>query len=452
MLPMLLLASGEFIAADFIVAPDGSPEGDGSLERPWDLQTALSHPAIVQAGDNIWLRQGVYRGTFTSKLKGAPGRPIIVRNYRGERATLDYPGQPEELQVLRIDGAWTWYWGLEVISSWPVRIDPPKQRATAVNVYGPHVKLINLAIHDTFGTGFWSGSDDSEMYGNIVYNNGEDRGDRGHGHGIYGQNREGSKLITDNIVFQNFSHGLHVFGSDEAFLNNFKLEGNVAFNNGVLSRFGEERNILLGGGVLATNPVLISNFTYWSKATSLGQNNIGYLAGCDQLKAKNNYFAVGVALLLIKCEPEVLEGNTFIGSVTGVDRVKFPSNTYYAYGTKPVSGVDVFVRPNQYEEGRGHIVIYNWELKDQVDVNLRSILLPGQDYEIHDAQDYFGSPVASGTYDGLAVPVPMKLTKVSTTVGAVPNPPVHTSQEFAAFVVRTVRSDAPPAPPTPPAN
>jgi hypothetical protein len=441
MLPVLLLASGEFMAADFFAAPDGSASGDGSLERPWDLRTALSHPVIVQPGDNIWLRQGVYRGTFTSKLKGVPGRPIIVRNYQGERATLDYPDQPEELQVLRIDGAWTWYWGLEVTSSWPIRIDPPKQRAVGVNVYGPNVKLINMVIHDTFGSGFWSGSDDSEMYGNIVYNNGQDNSDRGHGHGIYGQNREGSKLVTDNVVFQNFSHGIHVFGSDAAYLNNFKLEGNVSFNNGVLSRFGEERNILLGGGAIALKPELISNFTYWSKATSLGQNNIGYLAGCDQLKAKNNFFAVGIALLLVKCEPEVMEGNTFIGSVTGVDRIKFPSNTFYAYGTKPVSGVNVFVRPNQLEEGRGHVVIYNWEYLDQVDVDLSRILLPGQAYEIYDAQDYYGRPVASGVYNELPVPVPMKLTAVSPTVGVAPNPPVHTSPEFGVYVVRAVRAE-----------
>ena len=443
-LPVLLLAAGEHAAADFFVAVDGSASGDGSIERPWDLPTALSHPMVIQAGDHIWLRGGVYRGTFTSKLTGAPGRPIVLRNYQRERVTLDYPDQPEELQVLRIDGAWTWYWGLEITSSWTPRIDAPKQRAVGVSVYGPNVKLINLAIHDTFGSGFWSGSDDSEFYGGIVYNNGQDANDRGHGHGIYAQNRDGSKRITDNIVFQNFSHGLHVFGSDEAFLNNFRLEGNVSFNNGVLSRFGEERNILLGGGSVAVKPVLISNYTYWSNAATLGQNNIGYQAGCDQLTAKNNYFAVGVALLLIKCEPEIMEGNTFIGSVSGVDRVKFPSNTFYAYGTKPVAGVDVFVRPNQFEPGRAHVVIYNWELKDRVEVDLSGALNDGQKFEIRDVQDLYGSVVAEGVYSGKPVAVPMKLTAVSAPVGIVPNPPVHTTSEFGVYLVQAVPASATP--------
>jgi Right handed beta helix region len=437
-LPALLLASGEHAPADYFAAPDGVASGEGTIENPWDLQTALAHPLVIQPGDRLWLRGGVYSGNFTSRLTGAATRPIVVRNYRGERAILDAPGEPKELQVLKIDGAWTWYWGLEVMSSWPERIDPPKQRAAAISVYGPNVKLINMAIHDAFGVGFWSGSDDSEMYGNLVYNNGHDSSDRGHGHGIYAQNRDGAKLLTDNIVFQNFSHGIHVFGSDEAFLNNFTLEGNVAFDNGVLSKFGEERNILVGGGVVANKPVLISNFTYWSKATSLGQNNIGYLAGCAGLKAKNNYFALGIAFMLIRCEPEILEGNTFIGSVTGFDRTQFSSNTYYPYGTKPESGVEVFVRPNQFEKGRAHVIVYNWELKNRVSIDLTSVLNEGQEYEIRDAQDYFGSPVTKGTYGSLPVEVPMGTTAVSAPVGKVPNPPVHTSAEFGVFIVLPV--------------
>ncbi|MCC6591568.1 MAG: right-handed parallel beta-helix repeat-containing protein [Bryobacterales bacterium] len=443
-LPILLLASGEHIAANFFVAPDGSPSGDGTLDSPWDLQTALSHPRIVAAGDHIWLRGGVYTGPFTSKLAGTPGLPIIVRNYKNERAILDFPGEPEQPAVLHINGEWTWYWGLEITSSWEPRIDPPKNRANAVAVYGPNVKLINMIMHDTFGAGFWSGSDDSEMYGNIIYNTGNDGSQRGHGHGIYAQNRDGTKRLTDNIIFQSFSHGIHVYGSGNAHLNNFRLEGNVVFDNGVLSRFGEERNILLGGAVVAQQPVLISNFTYWSKAASVGQNNIGYLAGCDQLIAKNNYFAVGAVLTLVKCEPELLEGNTFIGAVSGFDQAKYPSNAYYPFGSKPSSGVDIFVRPNRFEKGRGHIIVYNWDHKPETDVDLSDILTPGQPYEIRDAQNYWGEPVVKGTYDGASVSVPMKLHAVSPIVGSVPTPPVHTSEEFGVFVVRAVSQESEP--------
>ena len=37
------------------VSPTGTSQGDGSLGNPWDLQTALSHPAPVKPGDTVWL-------------------------------------------------------------------------------------------------------------------------------------------------------------------------------------------------------------------------------------------------------------------------------------------------------------------------------------------------------------------------------------------------------------
>src|SRR5512141_214652 len=83
------LAADEPQASDFFVAPDGSPNGGGSQAHPWDLQTALSQPPAVRAGDTIWLRGGRYVGTFRSALTGTPAAPIKVRQYPGERATLD---------------------------------------------------------------------------------------------------------------------------------------------------------------------------------------------------------------------------------------------------------------------------------------------------------------------------------------------------------------------------
>ena len=424
--------------SNYFVSVKGTPEGNGGKETPWDLQTALNHPAVVVPGDFIWLRGGVYKGQFKSKLSGSQVKPITVRAYESERVVLDSPVEPVEDSVLRVDGAWTWYQGFEVTSTWPPRIDAPKQRPVGVNVFGPNNKLINLVVHDVFSVGFWGGFDGSEMYGNLLYYNGQDTKGVGNGHGVAAQNREGVKRLTDNIAFQNFGHGFYMFGSDDAFLNNFHLEGNVAFNNGTISKVGEERNILLGGAVTTRKPVLLSNYTYWSKADTLAQNNLGYLSGCDELTAKNNYFAVGVALIVIKCNNIVAEGNTFIGSTSGFDSKTHPQNTYVPYGTKPTSGVSVFVRPNKYQPGRGHVVVFNWEGKDTVDADLKDILQPGQNYEVRDAQNYFGPPAVHGVYQGGSVTIPVKLTAVAKPVGVVPVPPVHTSREFGAFVVEMV--------------
>jgi len=53
---------------------------------------------------------------------------------------------------------------------------------------------------------------DAEVYGNIVYNNGT------HGnqdHGIYVHNMSGTKLVMDNVFFDNKSYGVHVYAQIE---------------------------------------------------------------------------------------------------------------------------------------------------------------------------------------------------------------------------------------------
>src|SRR5689334_17648608 len=89
LLGTLLTIAASCRAADFFVSPTGSARGDGSIGNPWDLQTALNGPAAVHPGDTIWLRGGTYRGTFASNLNGTSSAPIQVRQYAGERATLD---------------------------------------------------------------------------------------------------------------------------------------------------------------------------------------------------------------------------------------------------------------------------------------------------------------------------------------------------------------------------
>src|SRR5262249_33513384 len=79
-------------ATNWYAAPDGRPTGQGTLQAPWDLTTALAGGPTkteVKPGDTIWLRGGTYTGRFNSTLTGTAGAPITVRQYPGERAILD---------------------------------------------------------------------------------------------------------------------------------------------------------------------------------------------------------------------------------------------------------------------------------------------------------------------------------------------------------------------------
>src|SRR5262245_23789790 len=56
LIPLLVAAPGA--AAEFFAAPGGTPGGDGSKARPWDLVSALAGPAALKPGDTLWLRGG----------------------------------------------------------------------------------------------------------------------------------------------------------------------------------------------------------------------------------------------------------------------------------------------------------------------------------------------------------------------------------------------------------
>ena len=103
-------------ATEYYVAPNGSPSGDGSMANPKDLQTMLGYSSPVHPGDTIWLRGGTYAGTFTSHINGTASSPIVVRQYPGERATID-GGSIGGTAMLTVGGSYTWFWGFEIMSS-----------------------------------------------------------------------------------------------------------------------------------------------------------------------------------------------------------------------------------------------------------------------------------------------------------------------------------------------
>ena len=438
--------AGQALAADIYVAPTGVGTNSGRIDHPLDLATALSANSPAQPGDTIWLLGGTYIGTYKSYLQGTQTAPITVRQYPGARATLDGAGSPNT--VLEVFGQWVVFWGFELTNSDPNRLSAQAgswptdlTRGAGIISWGLNLKFINLIFHDlNTGLALWSESVGSEVYGCLFYYNGWQGPDRAHGHAIYTQNQTDERLVRENIVFDQFDVGIHAFGSSVAFLNNITMEGNVAFDNGVLGLAGFSADLLLGGGVVAQNPVFRENFTYGG-----AQSNFGYSAGCVNGLVMNNYFVGSTPLILVNCVP-VMAGNVFYNLQAaqwgwGGDNFRlqdYPSNLYYA---QPPPTNFITVRPDIYEAGRGHVIVYNWQHQDTVQVDLSPIgLSPGDAFEVRDAQNFFGAPVVTGHYDGTPISIPMNGLTLDPPIGNVPVMPQHTSSEFGVFVVvRVVR-------------
>ncbi|MEO8097249.1 MAG: chitobiase/beta-hexosaminidase C-terminal domain-containing protein [Acidobacteriota bacterium] len=449
---VLLFATVPVWAADFYVSPTGRAQGAGSIQDPWDLKTALAHPAVVKPGDSIWLRGGTYVGMFTSVLKGNASSPIIVRQYPGERATLDAATPNAQIgtnvHTLNVQGEYTWYWGFEVTNSNPMRATGTVYnnfRGDGLWVTAPNTKFINLIVHDTDqGFSYWEAASNSEVYGSVIYNNGWSDPLRGRGHNIYAQNRYGSRWITDNVIFQGFDHGVQIYGSDNAYLDNFVLEGNIAAGN-------PARNYLIGGqgSRPALNPVLKNNYSYYP-VTRLGGNwdgsngsNLGYSAGCSNPVVTGNYFGFG-GLRFVTCSNITLTGNTFygvtdfVGSSGGVGPTNFPNNQFLGR-TRPTAN-KVFVRPNRYEPGRAHLAIFNWELRNTVDVDISGIgLNPGDAYELHNGENYYGDVVTS-VWDGGSLAVRMTGHTTANPLGYTAWE--NTYPEFGVFIIQKAAGSA----------
>src|SRR3954462_11471822 len=203
------------VHAGYYASPSGSSAGNGSASKPWDLTTALANASgKIQPGDTVWMRGGTYTGDFRTAIAGANGHPIVFRQYPGEHATID--------GTLRADGADVWFWGFEVMRSAPSGILP------AVESRAARQKFINLIVHDAAQQGitFWDEAVDAELYGNIVYNNGTHEN---LDHGTYVHNMSGTKLIDDNIFFNNLAYGVHVYVSPgEGAQKNVHVIGNVS--------------------------------------------------------------------------------------------------------------------------------------------------------------------------------------------------------------------------------
>lgn len=421
-------------AAAIYVAPGGWSGGDGSKEHPLDLKTALSPTSPVKPGGTVFLRGGAYKiAAITSEVAGTEQAPITVRSYPGEQAVLD--GAQAEGTALTMLGDWTVFRDFEMTNSNPQRRGP---RPTGIDVRGKGQKIINVVVHD-YGNGIALGSDavDAEVYGNIVYYNGTMPPEGPQGHGIVGQNKTGVRRLVDNVVFGQFGSGIRAYASEQGFLNDFQLEGNVASNNGI---GGSEYSVLLGGNRIAERSVLTANYAYDNPGAGI---NLGYAAGCVDLVAKDNYFAVlkgGYSLQLVNCQGH-LQGNAFIGATRGISDQTIVTQTELAAkytGNEfrdAASANKVVVRGNRYTKGRGHIIVFNWEHAKEVRAEVpQGVLERGAAYEVHDVRNLGGSPVASGTYDGGAIEIPMEGLTAAAVVGWQPTP-AHTAPEFGVFLL-----------------
>ena len=399
-----ILVATPVSAADRYASPTGTPDGDGTRDQPWDLTTALNAHDKIGPGDTLWLLAGTYRHPdrsngsqgYAFSLAGAPDKPVTIRPEAGQRVTLDgglhTAADPEPkhveihgLEILASENLIDGERRSDIAGSHPDR-GVPWGGVTLKN--GHDLKLINCVIHaSSNGVGFWrTVGGESEIYGNIIFDNGWVGPDRSHGHGLYTQNTgESYKHVRDNLIIDNYARCVQAYGSSRTEVKQYRFEGNY---------FGDRRkvsNVLFGG----TSPDcgnrdahFVSNLHY--QATL----RVGYNCGAHDVLLKNSTFIRG--------------GWQAHPDSTGV-RTEQLTLWRTEHPNHPAPEDITFLRPNLHDPGRANLVIIQPGRSERMfDADLSGFLRKGDSFRIQNARDFFGEAVVKATYQGGTIAIPMR--------------------------------------------
>ena len=375
--------------------------------------------------------------------------------------------------VLYVAGSNTTYRGFEVSNSRPSRDGNIENqgigRGNGVTVTGDSNKLINLVIHDNrTGVLTSSSSSNTEVYGCLVYNNGvhsRDGGttENGHGHGLYLENKAGYSRVYEDIVLNSFNLGTQGFGQTGPYVGG-DFRGSVFSNSGApLGKFGNalrrNYNAIIGPRSQVSPTARLTESHFFHPLNTDGSSvKFGYGMGVKDGTIENNYFiGGGTQFEIAATQTARVSGNQFYATrpvsrytITAAGMsYSWNNNKYHGAAGRDVFGIaghgrmlfgswksstgfdaastetsapmpdTVLVRPNAYDKGRANVLIYSFSGATTAKIDLsRSGLENGQQYTIRNAQNYFGTPVATGTYNSASPLVSVSLTGAASSVAA----------------------------------
>jgi hypothetical protein len=260
------MAMGTMAQADtYYVATDGSDENPGGMAEP--LRTIQKAADTARAGDTILVRGGVYREAVVLRFSGQEGKPIVLKNYPGERPVIQ-PGEPGKQppgQGVRLQAqegyqkpiGWITIEGLEIRHGWD-----------GVKIYNAHdITIRSCHIHESWNQGILGNGNRVLIDRNIIAGNGTDKKvAQNLMHGIYAT---GSAFtITNNLIHSNTAYGIQVAAYD---YNKDSMAG---------PEYAEAKNWLIANNTIAFNKNR-AGVVIWQDGVEncVVQNNIFYKNG-----------------------------------------------------------------------------------------------------------------------------------------------------------------------------
>ena len=375
----------------------GLPNGSGSMDRPWDLQTALNKTDVLKAGDTLWLHKGIYDGRFESTIAGKANKPIVVLPYKNAKVILNGNVGGKKKAVLRVKGGYVEFHDLEITFKGEFSRKQGEEGFQKVHGIehntGEDCSFINLKIHNNPGSGIgsWKNTGGSKIIGCRIFENGYFSKVRGSGVGIYVQNLSNKeRLIKDNFVFNNYYKGIEVWsassGSKMSYIRNVTLLNNVVFNNGLPGKRYVDNVIVASGDAdginLPKNIKLLNNVLYHN-VDFTDQNNYG-----DGASLTLGYSA-SAPIIGTTVKENVIVGRNNGLRILHAKELTFKENKVY-------SGYAVM-----YKSVLKHMNSKNWKFSDNHFFTRRSYpfrIEKHKDYKIKHMREEFGIDAGKWKY------------------------------------------------------
>jgi hypothetical protein len=433
----------------------------------------------VTNSPNWQVGQVVLIGGENMQLAGVSGQTWAVnRGWNGTTATNHSAGEPIILygvSFLEQDGSYVAFQDFEITSSISsnrvVGFASTNYIATGINCIksGQGNKVINLVIHNVGhpGIGFWNQHDGGEVNGCLIWGCGiyDNNGSWIRGAGMYMDNDAGNVVIKNNISFRNMTEGMQAYGT-LALVTGFRFINNITLMNGDYIGIGVwdeqvsmDKNSMVGNHFGLDGPVwgytAVSNLNLVFCSNTVVSPRVPvqlkhFISGVatNNVMFYNGQTDVGGNGILVFYAPEVgssslnwtLESNSYYVTNATARRsgaeifqyttantqftLPFPAwqsnstfDAYSSYQNWPTNFLEIAVQPLDYNTNRWYICVNSTGGRTNATVSLSIIgFSTGQVYELRDAQNFF-TVVASGSYGGGSVSLPLTLTNVDPEPG-----------------------------------
>jgi len=241
----------------------GSDNNPGTLSSPW--RTISKAAGMVEPGDTVFIRGGVYQEAVEFSSSGTSSAPITILAYHGEIPVID--GNNYDLPhndggaLLEISGNYVYVSGLEIRYS----------SYLGVLVGGAHDVATRINSHHNLHSGMRLAGDYSIIeYSQVWMNdmqNYNGQYPRGDSTALTASRRPDHAIIRHNVVHENWGIGLSTYEA-----NGTIIEDNIVYDN-----YGP--NVYISD---ATNILFQRNFVY-ATGNMIGGGQVGIQLGDETL-------------------------------------------------------------------------------------------------------------------------------------------------------------------------